>query len=128
MKLRLLEWLVCPVCSKSFSHTPLLCSGDETTEGLLSCDCGRSYPIVDGIPRVVEDAFGLFPAFGEKYADLLPNQRPRNVDSHPPGEELRRTRESFCYQWTAFSAMVIDFRENFLESVSYTHLTLTTKA
>ncbi|MEC8952298.1 MAG: class I SAM-dependent methyltransferase [Acidobacteriota bacterium] len=72
---------------------------------------------MDGIPRVVEDAFGLFPAFGEKYADLLPNARPRNIDSHPPGEELRRTRESFGYQWTAFSAMVIDFRENFLEYI-----------
>ena len=117
MKLRLLEWLACPVCSKSFSHTPLLCNGDETTEGLLSCDCGRSYPIVDGIPRVVEDAFGLFPAFGEKYANLLPTARPRNIDSHPPGEDLRRTRESFGYQWTAFSAMVIDFRENFLEYI-----------
>ena len=117
MKLRLLEWLVCPACLKPFSHTALACLGDETTEGLLSCDCGRCYPIVGGIPRVVEDAFDLFPAFAEKYAGLIPNARPVRVDNHPSGEALRRTRESFGYQWTAFSTMVVDFRENFLEYI-----------
>ena len=40
-----LDFLVCPVC-----HCPLLLVG----EGIDCTGCGRRYPIVDGLPVLIE--------------------------------------------------------------------------
>lgn len=65
MKIRLLQWLVCPRESG-----PLQLSGEKESDGeietgLLRCSvCGREYPIVRGVPRFVgtdgyASSFGL---------------------------------------------------------------------
>lgn len=122
VKPRLAELLVCPWCGGpfevvSFGHCK---QTNEVAEGLLRCPCGRIYPIVDTIPRVLDDAFTLFPEFSRRYADRLAHvplttktvgtARAAGMNANT----IRRTRESFGYQWTLFSEMVIDFRENFL--------------
>ena len=91
MKPRLLEWLVCPECAHVLRQTVSKADGDDTIEGVLTCECGRTYPVMDGIPRFTDDA--QLPA------------------------DIRRTQHSFGYQWTRFSQMVIDFRENFLDYI-----------
>ena len=110
---------MCPWCGGQFTLISLddPSPADDVTEGLLRCACGRSFPVVNGIPRVLEDAFRLFPDFVQRHRERLsplpevPVLRTREADA------IRRTRESFGYQWTQFSEMVIDFRENFLNYI-----------
>jgi SAM-dependent methyltransferase len=82
----------------------------------LTCRCGRAYPVIEGIPRFVDDAFAPFPDFVRRHAARLEGHTSRaGTDQTAPA--LRRTQRSFGYQWTRFSEMVIDFRENFLDYI-----------
>lgn len=115
MKRRLLDLLVCPWCAGSFE----MISFDreetgEVTEGCLTCGCGRVFPIVNSIPRILTDAFDQFAEFGEKHRSRLPQSKAVPAPADRNAEAIRRTRASFGYQWTVFSEMKIDFRENFL--------------
>jgi len=51
MKKNLLPHLVCIGCHKALSLDAFERSGEDVTEGLLSCACGRSFPIHLGVPR-----------------------------------------------------------------------------
>lgn len=114
MKHKLLNLLVCPECSGSFTQTVFLADGDELVDGLLTCPGGHIYPVVETIPRILRDAFSLFPEFSKRYASQFPSRWRVSHRAFPPVEAIKQTRDSFGYQWTLFSEMVIDFRENFL--------------
>ena len=119
MKARLLEWMQCPWCGAAFKADVFTGSLDtDVDEGLLRCDCGRVFPIVRGIPRILPDAFALNPDFVSRYAARLPASLPQPDRDAPNAEAIRRTRESFGYQWTVFSEMVVDFRDNFLQYIA----------
>lgn len=73
------------------------------------------YPIVDTIPRILDNAFDLFPEFRRRHA----HRRELQAVPRPTGGGARftalmnKTQASFGYQWTTFAEMVCDFRENF---------------
>jgi SAM-dependent methyltransferase len=119
VKTRLLDFLMCPWCRGDLTMSAFETrgAGGEVVEGLLSCTCGRRFPVVNGIPRILENAFTLFPDFVQRHADRLPDLRDRPALRADEADAIRRTRESFGYQWTEFAAMVIDFRENFLNYI-----------
>jgi len=110
---------MCPWCAGPFSVDPFVppAPDGDVTEGVLRCDCGRLFPIVNGIPRILEDAFKLFPDFVQRYRDRLPPLPDVPIVKTAEADAIRRTRESFGYQWTEFAEMVIDFRENFLNYI-----------
>lgn len=120
MNAKLLEWMQCPWCGGEFAVEPFDGSLDtDVKEGLLRCGgCPRVFPIVRGIPRVLPDAFVLHAAFTEKYRDRLPADLPPPARATPYADAIDRTRDSFGYQWTVFSEMVVDFRENFLNYIA----------
>ena len=119
MKSALLDWMQCPWCGGSFRAEPFEGSLDtEVQEGLLRCACNRVFPIVRGIPRVLPDAFALQADFVARYRDRLPAALPLPDRHAPNADAIRRTRDSFGYQWTVFSQMAIDFRQNFLDYIS----------
>lgn len=117
MRPRLTELLRCPVCREPLTSTPFLESPEdgEVVDGLLTCACGRRFPIVDTIPRMLPDAFESFPEFAARYRHRLGlDERRAPAPSPDHFERLqRRTRDSFGYQWTEFSEMVCDFEDNF---------------
>jgi SAM-dependent methyltransferase len=119
VKPRLLELLMCPWCKGAFVMTSFdrLGANADVAEGLLTCSCGRRFPIVNGIPRILDNAFTLFPDFVQRYRDRLPDLPNVPVMKAREADAIRRTRESFGYQWTQFSEMVIDFRDNFLKYI-----------
>ena len=93
MRPRLLELLRCPKCQGRFtasSSAGVQADGD-IVEGQLTCACGAVYPIVDGIPRILNASSGE-----RRFTKLQ-----------------AKTKVSFGYQWTIFSEMVCDFRDNF---------------
>ncbi|MBI3825250.1 MAG: methyltransferase domain-containing protein [Candidatus Rokubacteria bacterium] len=75
MKATLLERLVCPVCGERLTLAP-------PEEGLACAGCGRAYPIVAGVPR------------------LLP-------DRHPEAEVTVSTRRRYDFAWRRFGAREI---------------------
>ena len=123
MRSTLLNLLRCPGCRGRLTASTFVASpdGDEVVEGELICRCGLGFPIVDTIPRMLVGASALFPSFMERYRGRLTSTA---TSVTPNGSRqqferlLTKTRESFGYQWTAFSQMVCDFRENFWNYLS----------
>jgi len=121
MRPRLLEFLHCPSCYgglqvQSFKKSP---DGQEVVEGVLTCECGTSYPIVNTIPRILENARQVFPNFYARYglhAGEAATAGRHEFDAEK-NQAIAKTRESFGYQWTLFSNMVINFRDNFLHYI-----------
>src|SRR5437870_9993494 len=114
---RLLALLRCPRCrGKLAAATFVQSPNDEAVvEGVLTCRCGERYPIVDTIPRMLPNAFAMFPEFTDRYRERL-GDVPGAASRLARGKferQLDRTRESFGYQWTTFSEMVCDFQDNF---------------
>src|SRR5438876_12227825 len=116
MRTRLLDLLRCPACSGTLQSVSFASSeGEEVVEGLLVCSCGASYPVVNTIPRMLRNAYELFPSFAKRYADRPEVARGAAAAARPQGRapvEVK-TQRSFGYQWTTFSEMSCDFEENF---------------
>lgn len=56
MKLSLVQWLQCPGCGASLTCRAVSQEGGDIREGQLTCSgCSASYPILNGIPRFVEN-------------------------------------------------------------------------
>jgi SAM-dependent methyltransferase/uncharacterized protein YbaR (Trm112 family) len=110
---RLRDVLRCPRCRASLTLEPFVVGReDDVVDGLLTCGCGWRYPVVDSIPRMLPDAFSLFPDFVRRYRARL-DGAPASTPPERLSADLDRTRESFGYQWTKFSEMVCDFEQNF---------------
>jgi SAM-dependent methyltransferase len=92
----LIDLLACPACGASLTIDASLQKDGRVVQGTLSCGCGKRYPVVDAVPRLLLGG------------DLAP-------------EAFRclqeRTRRSFGYQWTTFADMFEAFREDFLTYV-----------
>ena len=72
---------------------------------------------------MLQNAYDLFPSFLERSGDrpecCVKAQTARRSESEEKFDHLvAKTQESFGYQWTTFSEMVCDFRENFLNYLS----------
>ncbi len=116
MKYRLLELLCCPACGgsklevRSF-RSEIAEPPAEIIDGILICaNCGKIYPVVAGIPRMLPDSFAEYYPYLSAYHPNLPK---------PPGtdEEAARfkklhksTQESFSFEWLRYQ--VTDFEEN----------------
>jgi SAM-dependent methyltransferase len=118
VKTRLLDWLQCPWCGGTFTLEPFGDASGDVEEGLLRCGCGRLFPIIRGIPRILADAFAVHPDFVVRHRSRLPSELPTPPADEPHADAIRNTRDSFGYQWTVFSEMVVDFRQNFLQYIS----------
>src|SRR5262245_22756492 len=84
MKRRLLTYLVCPQCSGE-----LVCAADcqqdkDIVTGQLTCEqCGKIYPIVRGIPRMLLES---------------------------PPDVKKRTADNFGWEWQRFKALAQDLK------------------
>jgi SAM-dependent methyltransferase len=118
MRLRLLELLACPICHKPFELVILDGTADEVEAGLLLCQCGMTYPVVDYIPRILLDAWAHYPDFARRYAKEIERYGGQSLAGGLSFDERQEpTRRSFGYQWTVFGEMVEEFRENFLSYI-----------
>jgi uncharacterized protein YbaR (Trm112 family) len=89
MKLRLLEFIICPICAGPLDMRKDKTEVEEIMEGELRCrSCGGAYPIVRGVPRLLPAAFS---------------------------EEQRATAAAFGYEWTHFSEIEDTYEKEFLD-------------
>ena len=115
MRERLVPWLWCPECHGEFSLEGLVGDPRETDawrEALLHCGgCGRLYPVIGGIPRLLPDALAhmvwrYHRDFFERYAQRCASYQAR---CRPPRDRWwqaeARTIASYSYQWRKFKQM-----------------------
>jgi SAM-dependent methyltransferase len=91
VKLRLLELLACPACTGELelSGGPGAEGAEEVEEGRLRCaGCQATYPISNGIPRLLPPAIGW---------------------------EQERTAETFGWEWSHFVEMHSEYEAQFLD-------------
>lgn len=94
------------------------CSEMEISAGLISCHCGRRYPIIDGVPRFLpeelqQEVVERFPQFYVKYEAKI-SQHLSKAQRDRVGELKAQTMSSFGYEWTEFSEYDA---QNFLELI-----------
>ena len=95
MRTWLLDYLVCPACKGTLDCTPDAGGQDDIETGTLTCThCGKAYPIVRGIPRM-----------------LPPDMQP----------EQQQTSDAFGWQWQEFNRLHADwatYEDQFLDWVA----------
>jgi ubiquinone/menaquinone biosynthesis C-methylase UbiE/uncharacterized protein YbaR (Trm112 family) len=73
------------------------CYREEILEGVLSCVCGRIYPILDGIPRLIRNAPQEYPEFFARHG--LAGAPPVAL---PATTADPRSEKSFRLQWATY--------------------------
>lgn len=119
MRDKLFGLLVCPSCQLPFELREFARAGDQVTDGVLACRCGATYPIVSDIPRIFRGAWREHAEWQTRYAsELAPFAAAIAADQPIERRDKKiKTKESFGYQWTNFSAMSVEFEYNFLKYV-----------
>lgn len=117
MRPRLLELLRCPACAGELSVEVWQSGCDEMLEGLLSCACGETFPLIAGVPRMlVGTGRSELP---REYPEFFAEHKHRLGAPWLGGQGVRgtqtaeRTRRSFGYEWTQFSGMRPEWEANF---------------
>jgi SAM-dependent methyltransferase len=94
MRARLLDLVVCPVCSGALTLERGTVDGDEIIDGNLPCkSCGRTYAIERGIPRLLPSR------------EVIPDETMRTVDR-------------FGASWNQFNFIGPHYEEQFLKWIS----------
>lgn len=113
MKLALLRLLACPSCGDELvlhafdGTTEEEGSGrraQETRERVLICRCGHAYPIIDGVPRLLEGALHQHSRFRERWHKELKSVGALGERSlRPPSRRFREllapTMARFGKEW-----------------------------
>lgn len=128
MKKSFLQLAVCPLCHgqlRSESFDEAAAESESIESGLVLCECGLKYPIIEGIPRLLPPALSsmlweMHPEFFRTHRDLLPKellpeeeQESKSAKEDRALQAQRDTARSFGYEWQAFSEMLPDYESNF---------------
>lgn len=87
---------------------------------MLTCRCGRWYPIINGIPRMLPDSLrepelrANYPEFFSRNSSRLPVTS-AGVKLSDADDMKKRTAKSFGFQWNTFSEMFPEFGKTFRE-------------
>jgi uncharacterized protein YbaR (Trm112 family) len=126
VKKALLDWLCCPMCREALS-LEVLEARDDVESGSLRCaGCGRIYPVIGGIPRLLPDALAhlvppMHEAFFRRHASVMAPFLARcraDLPQDPSAAAKRRTLQSYSYQWRKFKEMFPHWEEIFQWSVA----------
>lgn len=137
MKENLVHRLVCPGSGGELDLAAWKVAGAEIEEGLLTCPCGESFPVIGGVPRMLLGEFrkqlrGDYPSFYERYGERLARVVPMEdryrrytlsdapldmtdvkVEHEGQDNAVAATRASFGFEWTRFAAMRPEWEQNF---------------
>ncbi|MHB8413707.1 MAG: methyltransferase domain-containing protein [Candidatus Acidiferrales bacterium] len=119
MKKELLNILCCPSCGQGLDLRIYQESGAtpgpadapggkaEVTSGLLKCACGNSYPVVEGVPRLIEGVLANYPeflrTFGPKIeSDICLSKLGSNMTDRELKNDFDGIRKSYSRAWSLF--------------------------
>jgi len=119
MNQQLLDLLLCPVCRQPLKLTPMgqnpvvadaqnsPAGAGEILTGLLSCACGQAFPVIAGVPRLIEGGIYNFPEFIKQNREQIQSVC-HLAASLPPSEssngkdDYDNIRKSFSQEWGIF--------------------------
>jgi len=124
MHLDLLNWLKCIHCGDSMFTCSSFKTGEfgEVEDGILLCSCGASYPIISGVPRmlptalseiVLKDYGWFFKQYKDKLGELRGNGNNVIAQNERQTSTVKRTAQSFGYEWSHFSRLLDQYEQNF---------------
>jgi len=114
-----LRFLCCPSCREGLQLVTFSTNGkvggdsenpsceDDVDTGLLLCRCGLAYPIIDGVPRLLENGLESFTEFLGRYEKEIRAQlRVENIPSRQSAgdkqDDYDYIRQSFSREWELF--------------------------
>ena len=119
MNSKFLSMLCCPLCHGSLtsiafprnggasdgSRAPA--SGEDAGDGILVCRCGMTFPVIEGVPRLIEKGLLAFPQFVRTYRDKLTvSHALADMSSDPGGgepmDEYDKIRAAYSMTWNLF--------------------------
>lgn len=126
MRIKLLQYLSCPYCNGMFALDSFEGNRDIIIQGSLLCNkCGRIYPIIDTIPRILPDQIlnsvikyhiVFFRRFNDKFKSITKNHIVDSDDNNWWNAE-KKTIESYSYQWNKFKFMIEEWEDVFKFSI-----------
>ncbi len=76
------------------------CYETEIVDGLITCKCGKAYPVVRGVPRFVPDAFDQHPGFTQEYYENIKAYLGTNAREKEHFEKMfKEVQGMFGKQW-----------------------------
>ena len=99
-----MQWLQCPECLDSLLLKVRKNAGEEIIEGSLSCQCGRSFPIIRGVPRFLpEELRHELPKYYPEFSDCNSIAvRVENFAKAAMDNIKSSTSSRFGYEWNYF--------------------------
>jgi SAM-dependent methyltransferase/uncharacterized protein YbaR (Trm112 family) len=101
----LTQWLACPVCDGELTLVAFM-RGDppDVEEGVLTCSCTSVFPVIAGVPRILEGALADNESFLRRWGERLQELGLlRNRALSPPSPEfefaIAPTRDRFAKEW-----------------------------
>lgn len=117
MRERLLRWLVCSDCGNKLTLEVSHREESEIVEGILSCACGQTFPIIGGVPRLLCGTLRnrlseLYSDFFHRHSGLL--DRKAITKENSLSEKKKATMDRFGYEWEYFSDYKCDNFNTFI--------------
>ncbi|MDA8092027.1 MAG: methyltransferase domain-containing protein [Nitrospiraceae bacterium] len=115
MDTKVLELLVCPECKEDLQLEILRDDrSSQVIDGILACEgCGRAYPVIDGIPRLLPDEMNgnllsYHREFFERHGSRFPSIA-HKADKSGKTVLKERTLKSFSFQWNTFGKIYLEY-------------------
>lgn len=113
----ILNFIVCPSCNQKLTIKSFSVESNEIKDGILICECGQFFPVVDYIPRILTGdlrpmLYNQFSDFFSKYKNVLPQEDVVEKISTDV-QKKEDTSKSFAYEWQKFSGMLKEWKDNF---------------
>jgi SAM-dependent methyltransferase/uncharacterized protein YbaR (Trm112 family) len=105
MREKILKWLICPICKQEFKLDVFSYKKNEIIDGKLYCRCDHNYPIVAGVPRLMngdlqKKLLQLYPDFFNIHYNLF--EYKEKEDKTSIIEKNILNMERFGFEWLKF--------------------------
>ncbi len=86
-------------------------NGKDIIEGVLSCSCGRSFPIIDSVPILLSETQHHFIKLQKKYGSSASIGHRAEYLNAAQCNMLEKTKKSFGFEWLRYPARFVEEEE-----------------
>jgi SAM-dependent methyltransferase len=117
MNIKVLNLVVCPECGGDFHLEVLSENSAHIIDGILRCDdCGKKYPIIDGVPRLLpNEMIGNLLSYHREFFTRYESHFSSIIFEAGRTQETilkQRTLRSFSFQWNTFGKVYMEYGQH----------------
>lgn len=110
-----LQYLACPECKGSLKLSVTARENSRIQEGVLSCTCGRAFPVINAVPRLLTDAlFGEIVERKHAAACRRLGVSRGSIARDAATQEKLRTQDAFGFSWKIYPKLFREYAQQFL--------------